>query len=127
VLPKSFRLKEQEEIKTVLRSKTSTKTSHLLIKLLKSDLPNFRITIIISKKIFKRANKRNRIRRKVIALFQELKYNDRLPPFTSCIIQVQNKNVISQTVAQLQTEIIPEMSTLYSKLLKQNQPKKLPN
>jgi ribonuclease P protein component len=127
VLPKNFRLKEQDEIKTVLRSKTSAKTQHLLIKLLKSDLPNFRITIIISKKIFKRANKRNRIRRKVIALFQELKYNDRLPPFTSCIIQIQNKNVITKSITELKSEIIPEMSTLYTKMLKQNQPKKMPN
>jgi ribonuclease P protein component len=127
VLPKNYRLKEQDEIKTVLRSKISIKTAHLLIKLLKSDLPNFRITVIISKKIFKRANKRNRIRRKVIALFQDLKYNDRLPPFISCIIQVQNKNVITQSVTQLQTEIIPEMSTLYTKMLKQNLTKKLPN
>jgi ribonuclease P protein component len=127
VLPTDFRLKNQEDIRSVLRSKISAKTAHTLIKIQKSDLPTFRIVIIISKKIFKRANKRNRIRRKVIALFEQLKYNDRLPPFTSCVIQIQNKNIITKTIDELQSEIIPEMSTLYTKMLKQNQPKKMPN
>jgi ribonuclease P protein component len=126
VLPSEFRLKHQEEIRTVLRSKLSAKTTHTLIKIQKSDLPTFRIAIIISKKVFKRANKRNRIRRKIIALFEELKYNDRLPPFVSCIIQVQNKLIITKKSDDLKTEIIPELSTLYTKMLKQKQSNTLP-
>lgn len=128
MLPKNFRLKNQEDIRLVLRSKVSVKTEHTLIKIQTSDLPTFRITIIISKKIFKRANKRNRIRRKVMALFEQLKYNDRLPPFISCVIQIQNKNIITQSNIQLHLEIIAKISLLYSKILiKQKQFQKLPN
>jgi ribonuclease P protein component len=127
VLAREYRLKVQDEIRVVLRSKTSVKTPHTLIKLLKSELPTFRIAIIISKKIFKRANKRNRIRRKIIALFEHLKCNDRLPPYTSCIIQVQSKLIITKSNEELQSEIIPEMGILYTKMPKQNIVKKMPN
>ncbi|MBC7471676.1 MAG: ribonuclease P protein component [candidate division SR1 bacterium] len=127
MLPKDFRLKNQEDIRSVLRSKVSAKTEHTLIKIQISDLPIFRIAIIISKKIFKRANKRNRIRRKVMALFEQLKYNDRLPPYISCVIQIQNKNIIVQDNIQLHSQIVAKIGLLYIKMLKPKQLQKLPN
>ena len=127
MLPKDLRLTNQDEIRSILRSKLTSKTQHTIIKIQKSDLPNFRIVVIISKKIFKRANKRNRIRRKINGVFEELKYNDRLPPFMSCVIQVQNKNIITQTNSLLKVELLPQLGSLFSKLVKQIQFTKMPN
>jgi ribonuclease P protein component len=125
VLPSEYRIKNQDEIRAVFRSKFSTKTQNTLIKIQKSDKLNFNIVVVVSKKIFKKANKRNRIRRKINAIFETLKTRDRLPPSLNLVIQVLNKNIIHLKQPDLESELIPNIGAIYKKMIEKtkNTPK----
>ncbi len=120
MLPKDYRLRTDEDIKQAYKTSTKINTKHSLIYLRKTKTSFFQLLIIVSKKIFKKANKRNRIKRKIIAIFEKLKFSNRLPPYLSCIIQVKNKNIILQTQIDIENELIPKIKDEYFKLNKFN-------
>jgi ribonuclease P protein component len=73
----------------------------------------FKLLVVVGKKLYKKANKRNRIRRKVVALFETLYSESRLPPYINCIIMVQHKDILYQTKKDLEMEILPKIKQLY--------------
>jgi ribonuclease P protein component len=121
MLASNNRVKQQYEINSVLKSKLFYLTPFATIKMSKGKKDAFQLVVIISKKIYKRSNKRNRIRRKVMALFEELQVQHRLPPYTMCAIRITNKDILHLTKPQLQVEIVPTVQKLFLKHIKQIQ------
>ena len=78
----------------------------------------FRVVCIVSKKIHKKANQRNKIRRRLLAIFADLKTKKRLPPNIDCVIIVRNKDILTATFVEYQANIIPAVSDLYQKMSK---------
>jgi ribonuclease P protein component len=76
----------------------------------------FRVMCIVSKKIHKKANQRNKIRRRLLAIFADLKTKKRLPPNIDCVIIVRNKDILTATFVEYQANIIPAVSNLYQKM-----------
>lgn len=79
----------------------------------------FRVLCIVSKKIHKKANQRNKIRRRFIAIFQELSSQNRLPPNLDLAIIIRTKDILTAKFEDYQ-KIVPAVSTFWQKLRLQN-------
>lgn len=120
MLAKVHRLSQDRDIQQAFRTKHRAQTDSTRIWLSRNDKSEFQLLIIVSKKVFKKANKRNRLRRKISAIFEDLLAKNRLPPYTTCIVQVIKKDLIFKKPEEIQSEIVPTISKLY---LKSTQPK----
>ncbi len=115
MLPKKWRLVKDQEIKKTYFTKFQAKSKFSQIYFRKTTNLNFQLLVVVSKKIYKKANKRNRIRRKIESIFEDLKFQNRLPPRSACIVQVKNKEILFQSQEEIKEDVIPEISKLYSK------------
>ncbi len=128
MLPKSNRLSKEKEILQAFRTKFRTNTQNT--KILLSFEPNtkFKLLVIISKKVFKKANKRARLKRKIFAIFAKLYQQNRIPPNFICVIQVTNKNLLYKKLNDIYDELIPAMSRLFIQSVeKQKSKNRLPS
>lgn len=119
MLPKVHRLSQDKQIQQAFRTKYRYQTENFRIFVSPTQNLEFKLLIIIPKKIFKRANKRNRLRRKVSAVFENLLLNKRLPPQTTCILQITKQNALYKNIKEIQDEVIPQVSNLYIKTINQ--------
>lgn len=79
----------------------------------------FRVLCIVSKKIHKKANQRNKIRRRFIAIFQDLDFQNRLPPNLDLTIIIRTKEILTAKFEDYQ-KIVPKVAQFYKKLKFQN-------
>ena len=79
----------------------------------------FRVICIVSKKIHKKANQRNKIRRRFLAIFKELDSQNRLPPGLDLAIIIRTKDILTAKFSDFQ-KIVPSVSQFYQKLRFQN-------
>ena len=117
MLSKDNRLVTDTQIKNGYRTKFQYKNSHCKFYLSPTEDLNFRLLVVISKKVYKKANKRNRCKRKVYAMYESLKSNNRLPKNIDCIVQIQNKNLLNLKQDDLLDAVVKPVSQLYKKLL----------
>lgn len=116
MLPKQNRLSKDLEIKKAYRTRFCSQSKYFKIYLKKTENPNFQLLVVVSKKIFKKANKRNRVKRKIYAIFDRMLAGHHLPGNTSCIVQVIDQQAIQQRQDQLKTELTNILSSLYLKI-----------
>jgi ribonuclease P protein component len=62
---KKIKRLSRKEFKEVLEKGKSIRTNYLVLKYLKQELPYFRLGILISKKVSKKATERNKIKRRI--------------------------------------------------------------
>lgn len=117
MLPKSSRLVKDYEIKKAYFSKFRTKTELFQFYIRKTEKPEFQLLVVISKKVLKKANRRNRLRRKIQAIFEVLKSSNRLPLGIGCIIQVKSELGLKLKSEDLKQAILPKVTELYQKTL----------
>lgn len=113
VLAKKHRIKKEAEIKKAFFSKFQ-KTTNFARIILRRSPENFKLIVTVSKKVFKPAVKRNRVRRKILAIFEEQKAKNQLPNNTIIAIQVTNKSALYTRKTDLQNTILPIVSELYN-------------
>ena len=123
MLPKSNRLSKDLDIKRAYRTRFCSQDKFVKIYLKKNTNLSFQLLVVVGKKVFKKANKRNRIKRKIYGIFDQLMKFNRLPNTISCIIQVNNKDILLQTEPDLKIHLTNSLSSLYLKL--QPQPKNI--
>jgi ribonuclease P protein component len=116
VLPKTNRIILEKEIKLVYRTKFRDKTSLFQTYLSSNSNPNFKLLVVISKKVLRRANKRNRLRRKIQSIFSKLDYQQRLPNNLSCILQVKSPKLLQLGLTEMENEILPSVRKLFQNL-----------
>lgn len=118
MLPKKNRIKLEKEIKSTYRAKFRDKKQLFQTYLTESDDSNFKLLVVISKKVLRRANKRNRLRRKVQSIFSKLDYQKRLPNNLNCIIQVKDAKLLELNLTEIENQILPAVRYLFQKLNK---------
>lgn len=73
--PSTHRLRSTNAVRRASRYGKSAKVKNLSLKYIDSKYPNFRITVVVSKKVHKSAVKRNKIRRKIKEATRQNFYN----------------------------------------------------
>ena len=112
MLPKKYRLVTSKEILTAMRTRYQLRTQFLTLKMRR--LPgNFRLVVVVSKKISKRAHKRNRTERQIHAVFETLKHKGQLPPDISLVVQVRSNTILEVDFATLQKDLLDGVGKLY--------------
>lgn len=71
MLPKTLRLRQKKDIQTLFAKGKSVFHLYFIIRFRKNQLPTTRFTVIVGKKVSKKAVVRNRLKRQLRALFQE--------------------------------------------------------
>ena len=105
MLPKHQRIFKQKEITRSFRTKFSVNSGNFKIFLSINKEAKFKLLVIVSKKIYKQAVKRNRIKRKIYAYFDAANNNKILPKGFNCIIQVKNKEILYKNQTALNQEL----------------------
>jgi ribonuclease P protein component len=106
MLAKQNRIVHNKEIKSTINSKFRYKTKYFTVISKKSiDQKQFKLLVIISKKISKRANIRNKIRRRIQAIFEKYQSQNILNSQFSIAIQITNPEIISLTFLELENII----------------------
>lgn len=119
MLAKKNRLVREKEIKKVFKTRFRDQTKFSQILLAHND-SDFKLLIVVSKKIFKKAYKRFRIRRKISAIFEELKFKNQLPFGVTCVVRVTNKDILYMKKDEIFEDIIPKVIDLYKKISQKN-------
>jgi len=132
VLAKHNRLVTDNEIKSALSTKHKKFTTEFSYKISSSNDEGFRLLVIVPKKVYKKANKRNLVKRRIISIFEDLKFNNQLPSNVNLIIQVISKDIINLDYIELKDNILSSVINLYQRFLEnkdkkpQNFKKKMP-
>lgn len=119
MLPKKLRITRSADIKRAFRTRYRYFGDVFRVYISQSREPNFKLLVVVSKKVHKRAHERNRIKRKVHQIFADLHRQGKLPPMTSVVVQATSKNIIERSQSQLRDELIPQVSKIYKKMMKQ--------
>jgi ribonuclease P protein component len=98
MLNKNNRLRKTKEIEAVLKSKKSFYSDFFGVKAIKNNLEINRIVIIISAKVSKKAVDRNKIKRRIKAIFIE--ENKKMTQGYDCII-ILNKDISKKTFLEI--------------------------
>lgn len=116
MLPKVNRISKEKDVKRALRSRFGTSSDNYKLLLQKNRESNFRFLCVVSKKISKKANKRNRIKRKLYAVVEDyLKNNTQIPNF-DCVIIVTNYAILKKTSLELKEQFSALISILSNKV-----------
>ena len=127
ICQKSNSLNIESQLKTELKTENIISKNILnyqnkeIVKIPKTvDFAGFRLLCVVPKKIHKKANQRNKIRRRVLAIFLSLKSQKRLPPNLDCVIIIRSKDILTATFEDYQKIFVSEVANLYQKILKKN-------
>ena len=106
MLAKQNRIVHNKDIKSTINSKFRVKTKYFTVITKKNLEPSsFKLLVIISKKISKRANVRNKIRRRIQAIFENYKSQNFLKQEYNVAIQITNPEIINLTFLELENII----------------------
>ena len=106
MLSQNHRLTEEKEILYSLRSRFSQNDKYFKLVLSRSKVKDSRFCCIVGKKIFKKANKRHRMKRRVMGIVKKLLDSKQFKlHYFNCVIQCQNKEAIRIDSAKLVLEI----------------------
>ncbi len=106
MLPKTHRLTEEKEILFSLRSRFSQNSRYFKLVLSRSKVKDFRFCCIVGKKIYKKANKRHRVKRRVLGITAKILDSKQFKlNYFNCVVQCLNKEAIRQDVLELETQI----------------------
>ncbi|USN53447.1 MAG: ribonuclease P protein component [Candidatus Nomurabacteria bacterium] len=72
MLPAAARLRKEQDVQRVRRFGRQARTTHLAVRVAKSSVKGPRLTVVVAKRVDKRATVRNSIKRKIRAQLQEL-------------------------------------------------------
>lgn len=112
MLPKAHRIIHTKDILSTLRSRFQSRTKFFYLKLAPSEA-NFKLLVIVSKKISKRSYIRNRLRRRIHAIFELMMQSGSLPSNIKLIVQVSNKSLITSSKEELEKDLLDGVSKLY--------------
>ena len=113
MLAKINRIVHQKQIKLVYSSKYKTRNQYwtLISRKIKDQL-QFKLLVVISKKISKQANNRNKIRRRIHSIVHQINSSNPFDDTLSIIIQIQNSSIIKLTFEELQSQVQSSILTV---------------
>jgi len=97
MLPKINRIAKNLEIKKAIRTNFYIKNEYFIISARKNNLNISRLLIIVSKKVYKKANLRNKIKRRLFHVFSDFvktSYKNSLRGNFDFVIRVTSKEIL---------------------------------
>lgn len=113
MLSKKNRVVKRRDIQKILNTSCVKNTKYFRLQLLPAQ--DFRLLIVVSKKISKRANKRNKLRRKISACIENLNIQKKLPNNCWVFIRPIHKEALELPFTYIKEQIILNLGELYSK------------
>ncbi len=120
-LAKQNRIVHDKDIKKTYLARFKSRNEMFFTYLRPNIVDRFELLIVVSKKVFKKANLRNRIKRKISAVFIDLHTKKRLPSNISTIIQIKSPKLILLSTEELKKVLIEEVSKLYTLSVQKSQ------
>lgn len=107
MLPRQLRLTRPKDVQKVYRQGASAATRLLFVRCLPNRLKQPRLTVVVSKKIAKRAVMRNRLKRLIRQSIQELMVENKLPMIasTDCVVTVHRDPELPYTFERMKPEV----------------------
>jgi ribonuclease P protein component len=106
MLSQNHRLAEEKEILYSLRSRFSQNDKFFKLVLSRSKIKDFRFCCIVGKKIYKKANKRHRLKRRVLGIIKKILDSKQFKlHYFNCVIQCLNKEAIKINSIEFELEI----------------------
>jgi ribonuclease P protein component len=95
-----------------MRTRYQVRTEHFLLKLTdKTD--RFRFLVVVSKKISKRSNVRNLIKRRTHAIFEKRFRDKSIPSGITIVVLTHNKKIIDTPFLNMEKELLDGVENLY--------------
>jgi ribonuclease P protein component len=111
MLPKINRIVTDKDIKATYNSKFKVRSDLFsLITRRNNFQTNFKVLIIVSKKISKKAHDRNKIKHRISAIIQELILESRPNKEFSIIVLAQSKDILTTRYSDLKVKIESSLS-----------------
>jgi ribonuclease P protein component len=111
MLPKINRIVSDKDIKSTYYSKFKVKSElFILITRRNKFQTNFKILIVVSKKISKKAHDRNKIKHRISAIIQELILENQPNGEFSIIITAQSKEILTTKYFDLKVKLASSFS-----------------
>lgn len=105
MISQKFRFHGHGSLKYVFQNGQSERTRHLAIKWTENRRRRHpRLAVVVSKKVFKSAVKRNRIRRRIYEAARPLLIE---APAIDAVISVYSGEILTMTHAELSIEVLP--------------------
>lgn len=95
-----------------MRTRYQLRTHFFVLKIRRVPC-NFRLLAVISKKISKKAHRRNKVKRQVHAVFEQLKSTQNLPAHISLVVQATNKKVLEADFQEVKRDLLDGVAKLY--------------
>ena len=107
MLSLNHRLTEEKEILYSLRSRFSQSDKSFKLVLSRSKVKDFRFCCIVGKKVYKKANKRHRLKRRVLGIIKKVLDSKQFKfHYFNCVIQCLNKDAIRINALELEPQIV---------------------
>lgn len=119
MLAKENRIVKDRDVKKVLKG--GVRKEGKFAKFVCFETTKFGLLIIVPKKVYKKANKRNRVRRRISGIFESLKFQGKLPNNFLCVVNVKNKDIINQKKEVLEADVLSNLAELYFKAHRQKE------
>jgi ribonuclease P protein component len=114
-LPKEYRIVKDKDIQATLKSPIAANSKYFRLKTRLKTEGNFRLLVVVSKKIHKKACYRNLIKRRVVSIFENLKSKNLLNLNLDLVILTNNKTVLEAKFVDIFTDLMPAYNYLISK------------
>ena len=123
MLSSNHRLTEEKEILYSLRSRFSQNDKFFKLVLSRSKVKDFRFCCIVGKKVYKKANKRHRLKRRILAIINKILDSKQFKLlYFNCVIQCLSKDAIRINSFDLELQVLKLISLTLDKAYS-NKPK----
>lgn len=99
MLPKESRLIKNKDFENVYKNGVAARAGHLLIKTIQNDLSTTRIGVVVGKKVSNKAVDRNKIKRRLKALFRQ--NLSQIKPGYDLVV-IPNKSIQNDTFQEIE-------------------------
>lgn len=115
MLPKSNRLLTEKEISNVFRTKSRAYSDCFAVFLKPNYSQNFRLLVSVSKKIHKKAFYRNKVKRKIVSIFDSKIYQSSKLKGLDCIVQAKKLDIQKLKHFDLKEQLLSNLKYLVLK------------
>jgi ribonuclease P protein component len=112
-LSKNNRIVTDREIKAAYMGRFKSRSNLFQTYLSSTNSDKFQLLVVISKKVFKRANMRNRLRRRTTGIFADLQHTNQLPKNIAVIINIKHQNMMKLSPIEMKNLLVEELMKLY--------------
>jgi ribonuclease P protein component len=115
VLPRQNRLLTEKQIFNVFKTKSKNYLDNFTIFLKKNSSKNFRLLVLVSKKVHKKAVQRNKIKRRIVSIFDSKIYKSPKLIGLDCVIQVKKQEIKKMKFLDLKEKVLFNLKNLVVK------------